>query len=91
MSGGGALPPPADGGPGADAADQLTLNQITLNGAPQALTEPNLQALLARLGHAERRGIAVALNDTVVPRGRWAATALRSGDRLEILVAVQGG
>ncbi|MBK8481881.1 MAG: sulfur carrier protein ThiS [Proteobacteria bacterium] len=87
MSGGAALPPPAGGaGGGSD-----TSAQITLNGAPQALIEPNLQALLARLGHAERRGIAVALNDSVVPRERWAATALRSGDRLELLVAVQGG
>jgi len=38
-----------------------------------------------------RDGTAVALNDDVVPRARHAATALRDGDRLEIIVAVAGG
>jgi sulfur carrier protein len=26
-----------------------------------------------------------------VPRGQWPATALRDGDRVEVLTAVQGG
>jgi sulfur carrier protein len=36
-------------------------------------------------------GIAVALNDEIVRRAAWAATAVRDADRLEILTAVQGG
>ncbi|MGX1269442.1 sulfur carrier protein ThiS [Streptomyces phaeoluteigriseus] len=36
-------------------------------------------------------GVAAALNETVVPRARWSATALSDGDRVEILTAVQGG
>lgn len=36
-------------------------------------------------------GVAAALNETVVPRGQWPATALREGDRVEVLTAVQGG
>ncbi|MFD9730029.1 sulfur carrier protein ThiS, partial [Streptomyces sp. NPDC059072] len=36
-------------------------------------------------------GVAAALNETVVPRGQWPATALGEGDRVEILTAVQGG
>jgi len=36
-------------------------------------------------------GVAVAVNDDVVPRSRWLETALADGDRVEILTAVQGG
>ncbi|MBK6846435.1 MAG: sulfur carrier protein ThiS [Proteobacteria bacterium] len=73
------------------AAPEGGVAQVIVNGTPQPLVAPTLQGLLEQLGQAERRGIAVALNDAVVPRERWAATALRPGDRLEILVAVQGG
>ncbi|MFI5839875.1 sulfur carrier protein ThiS [Catenuloplanes sp. NPDC051500] len=37
------------------------------------------------------RGVAVALNGEVVPRGRWAETPLSEGDRVEVLTAAQGG
>lgn len=36
-------------------------------------------------------GVAAAVNDRVVPRGAWATTVLRAGDRVEIVTAVQGG
>lgn len=36
-------------------------------------------------------GVAVAVGDAVVPRSRWAATALVEGARFEIVTAVQGG
>jgi sulfur carrier protein len=36
-------------------------------------------------------GFAIALNGTVVRRDAWAATALRDGDRVEIIRAMQGG
>lgn len=37
------------------------------------------------------RGVAVAVNGAVVPRTQWAETALRDGDSIEVLTAVQGG
>jgi len=37
------------------------------------------------------RGIAVALNDAVVPRARWPETALKQGDRVEIVRPIVGG
>ncbi len=37
------------------------------------------------------RGIAVAVNDEVVPRGEWDRTELREEDRVEVLVAIGGG
>jgi sulfur carrier protein len=38
-----------------------------------------------------RRGVAVAVDGTVVPRARVAETALSEGARVEIVTAVQGG
>lgn len=37
------------------------------------------------------RGVAVALDGTVVARGRVGETALHEGARVEIVTAVQGG
>ena len=40
---------------------------------------------------AKGRGIAVALNDAVVPRARWPETVLEAGDRVEIVRPIVGG
>jgi sulfur carrier protein len=37
------------------------------------------------------KGVAVALNDAVVPRARWPETALKAGDRVEIVRPIVGG
>jgi sulfur carrier protein len=36
-------------------------------------------------------GIAVAVNQNVLTKDEWARTALRAGDRVEIVTATQGG
>ncbi|MGH3312008.1 MAG: sulfur carrier protein ThiS [Streptomyces sp.] len=36
-------------------------------------------------------GVAAAVNEAVVPRGRWPELRLAEGDRVEVLTAVQGG
>ncbi|MFE9840018.1 sulfur carrier protein ThiS [Streptomyces sp. NPDC005551] len=64
---------------------------IHVNGEPRHVTPGiALDALVATLTAAPS-GVAAALNETVVPRTRWAATALAEGDRVEVLTAVQGG
>jgi sulfur carrier protein len=40
---------------------------------------------------AAARGVAVAVDAEVVPRGQWDATQLHDGARVEILRAIQGG
>jgi sulfur carrier protein len=47
--------------------------------------------LLSALNLGEGKGIAIAINDAVVPRSRWEAHSLKEGDRVEIVRAVQGG
>ncbi|MDD7967333.1 sulfur carrier protein ThiS [Actinomycetospora lemnae] len=37
------------------------------------------------------RGVAVAVDGTVVPRASWATVQLIEGSRVEVLTAVQGG
>jgi thiazole synthase len=38
-----------------------------------------------------RRGLAVAVDGEVVPRGEWDSTSLGEGQRIEVLAAIQGG
>jgi sulfur carrier protein len=37
------------------------------------------------------RGVAVAVDAAVVPRSEWGETLVAEGQRVEILVAIQGG
>jgi sulfur carrier protein len=39
----------------------------------------------------DRRGVAVAVDGEVVPRGQWDLVKLPDGARVEVLQAVQGG
>ncbi len=51
--------------------------------------QTTVAALLASLGYPDR-GVAVALEDAVLPRSGW-TTTLFEGARLEVVTAVQGG
>ncbi|GAB3471765.1 sulfur carrier protein ThiS [Azotobacter salinestris] len=65
--------------------------RIQLNGEPYELADGQTVAdLLARLDLAGRR-VAVELNLDIVPRSLHAATALREGDRVEVVHAIGGG
>jgi sulfur carrier protein len=67
--------------------------KLTINGTERDIVGARtLDELLRALGvPPERTGTAVAQNDAVVPRARWAETRLSDGDRIEIITAVQGG
>lgn len=66
--------------------------QVEVNGAPRTFAAPvTLQAVLRELGLAERRGIAVAVNDGVVPRSQWPLRPLEPGERVLVIQATQGG
>ena len=65
---------------------------IQVNDQPQTVAEAaTLTDLLAALGHAGRKGIAVAVNDAVVARSAWPACRLAEGDRVLVIQATQGG
>jgi len=67
--------------------------ELKVNGKPLEIDrDASLLALLEKfeLG-ADSTGVAVAINDAVVPRARWSQTTLGEGDTVEIIHAVQGG
>ena len=66
---------------------------ITLNGAARdAAPGASLADLLRESGRdPQKPGIAVALNERVVPRSRWSETPVAAGDRIEVLTALAGG
>ena len=64
---------------------------ITLNGEAHALAGPVTVAGLVRVLALDGRKIAVERNREIVPRGRYDATELGQGDRLEIVHFIGGG
>ena len=65
---------------------------VHLNGQERRLEGDALLALLELEGISpETRGVAVAVNDRVVPRARWSSARLEDGDRIELVRATQGG
>ena len=68
--------------------------EIVLNGQPRSVNlDPQtatLDALIAALEMKQDR-VAVERNGEIVRRTEWAATAIQSGDRFEIVHCVGGG
>jgi sulfur carrier protein len=65
---------------------------VRINDEPRSFAAPvTLLAALRELGLAERRGVAIAIDDAVVPRGSWGTRQLASGERVLIIQATQGG
>jgi len=72
--------------------DVIETATLTVNGVAEPLAAATVAALLAEREIApDGRGVAVALNGTVVRRADWATTLLNAGDTVEIVRAMQGG
>ncbi|MDG4763704.1 sulfur carrier protein ThiS [Solwaraspora sp. WMMD406] len=65
--------------------------ELMVNGAPTTAPTGTTLADVVRAVTDADRGIAVAVNGEVVPRGGWPAEQLCDGDRVEVLIAAQGG
>jgi sulfur carrier protein len=64
--------------------------RIDLNGRPAETTATTLAEALIELGFAGRP-VATALNGDFIAAGFRGETALRDGDRIEVLTPMQGG
>ena len=64
--------------------------RVIVNGEPREISAASVEALLRELDY-EGTHFAIAVNYDVGPRGRWAATALKHGDEIEIITPRQGG
>ncbi len=67
--------------------------RVELNGEPRELPASATLADAVRESgtDGEARGVAVALDGEVIPRGEWDTTPLRDGQAVEVLAAIQGG
>ncbi len=67
--------------------------EVVVNGERRELPDrATVEAAVREAGVSEpARGVAVAVDGEVVPRGEWEAMTLEHGQRVEVLHAVQGG
>lgn len=66
---------------------------VHVNGQPRDFDEGvTVAGVVDALGAGPaRRGVAVAVDAEVVPRGEWSRRPLREGERVEVVTAIQGG
>jgi sulfur carrier protein len=62
-----------------------------VNGQPQQANNDSTLSDIARLICDRDTGIAIAVNNEVVPRSGWGVTVPNHGDRVDVVTAVQGG
>ena len=66
--------------------------RIIVNGTGTDVDEQtSLQAYLVHELIADKPGMAIAVNETVIPRKEWPDCMLKSGDSILIIKATQGG
>lgn len=64
---------------------------LTVNGRPKQVPAGLTAADLLTHLKLPPKGVAVELNEQIVPRARLPETVLRDGDRLEVVSLVGGG
>lgn len=67
------------------------MSAVQVNGESVELSDGSSLAGLVDSHVTQTKGVAIAVNQEVIPRSMWASTSLTAGDRIEILTAAQGG
>ncbi len=68
------------------------MRTVHLNGSEREVGAETVAALIEELAiPGAPRGIAVAVNGSLVPRSEWPARTLAPGDAVEIVRATRGG
>ena len=65
--------------------------QIFVNNQTEQTTPQSLQSWMEQKGLVDKKGLALAKNDEMVPRSAWEQTQLQAGDHLLLIQATQGG
>lgn len=63
---------------------------VIVNGRETKVAARDIAGLIAEMDY-EFTQLAIAVNQRVVPRSRWAEHALNAGDKIEIITPRQGG
>ena len=65
---------------------------LKINGDEQVFTSPcSLLDLLHQMQIFKQEGLAIALNDEVIPKSRYQNVFVKEKDRIEIIHAIGGG
>lgn len=75
-----------------ETADEATIT-VTVNGEPRTLSrDTSVRDLLETMDvDPEQSGIAVAVDEEVIPRAEWGDTDLEEGGNVEVITATRGG
>lgn len=66
--------------------------QVTLNNTQISLAESPMTLVDFIAQHcAKSQGVAVAINNAVVPKSEWENTVLAHGDSIDVFEAIAGG
>lgn len=65
--------------------------KILVNNDEKQFSGNNLMDLLIECGLNEGSGIAIAVNETVIPKKKWVSSILKEGDSVLIITPAQGG
>ncbi|NRA11950.1 MAG: sulfur carrier protein ThiS [Crocinitomicaceae bacterium] len=64
---------------------------VIVNESPIEVDEKTSIHLLLQKVNTSDNGIAIAINDTIVPKNNWKTQCLNQNDKLLIIKATQGG
>lgn len=65
--------------------------QIQFNQQPYQLVSPMTLTTFLASQQQLRAGIAVAINQQVIPRSQWDSQPLQEGDTIQLFTAIAGG
>ena len=65
--------------------------KVIMNDAAIELNVPTLESALSKSGINDFEGLAVAVNDTVIPKTNWNTFELKENDTIILIRATQGG
>jgi len=52
--------------------------------------ESTIDSIFTEL-NLSQNGVAIAINEQIIPKGKWITTKLRTNDKILIITATQGG
>lgn len=67
------------------------MNIYVNNKLTEVPVQANIAAALDSLNLVSQKGIAVAINNNVVPRAEWGSHVLNAEDKVTLIKATQGG
>lgn len=65
--------------------------EVTINHQTFVVNGQHLLAALESYGLAQTKGVAIAVNEQVIPKSNWNSFQIHPGDQIMIITAAQGG